>query len=283
MILLLMPVIQIILFGFAMSTEVKNTKVVVLANQSDEVTRQLIERIDASQYFEIAVIAHNSGDIDNAFRDGTAKLAIIFENGFSKKLTHDGKAHIQLIADATDPNAATSFVFYAGNIINSYRQELMPVQSAAGLIQPEVKMLYNPQMISAYNFVPGVLGMIMLLILRNDDFYCHSARKGNGNHGNSARFAYEAHLHHAVENCSLFCAVGHQLCNHNAAFGICTSCARVRKFYKSGACFAALYICFASTWTAYFNHYQYAACSYVYFGNGFNAPRNAAFGHDFSH
>lgn len=164
MILLLMPVIQIILFGFAMSTEVKNTKVVVLANQSDEVTRQLIERIDASQYFEIAVIAHNSSDIDNAFRDGTAKLAIIFENGFSKKLTHDGKAHIQLIADATDPNAATSFVFYAGNIINSYQQELMPVQSAAGLIQPEVKMLYNPQMISAYNFVPGVLGMIMLLI-----------------------------------------------------------------------------------------------------------------------
>ena len=69
MILLLMPVIQIILFGFAMSTEVKNTKVVVLANQADEVTHQLIERIDASQYFEIAVIAHNSGDIDNAFRE----------------------------------------------------------------------------------------------------------------------------------------------------------------------------------------------------------------------
>ena len=164
MILLLMPVIQIILFGFAMSTEVKNTKVVIVANQMDEITRALIEKIYASQFFEIAMIAHNSGDVDNAFRDGTAKLAIIFENGFSKKLTHDGKAHIQLIADATDPNAATSFVFYAGNIINSYQQELMPVQSAAGMIQPEVKMLYNPQMISAYNFVPGVLGMIMLLI-----------------------------------------------------------------------------------------------------------------------
>jgi len=162
MILLLMPVIQIILFGFALSTEVKDTKVVVLANTNDNATRRIIDRIDASEYFDVSIMAHNSDDIDAAFRDGKAKLAMVFEDHFAENLKHTGTAHVQLIADATDPNAATSFMFYASNIITGYQQEIS--QSGGGTITPEVKMLYNPQMKSAFNFVPGVLGMIMILI-----------------------------------------------------------------------------------------------------------------------
>ena len=164
MILLLMPVIQIILFGFALSQEVKDTKVVVLANTNDEATRRIINRVNASEYFDVAVIAHNSNDIDAAFRDGKAKLAMVFEDHFSENLKHSGKAHVQLIADATDPNAATSFTFYATNIITSTQKDLAQSTSSNGVIIPEVKMLYNPQMKSAFNFVPGVLGMIMILI-----------------------------------------------------------------------------------------------------------------------
>ena len=164
LILLLMPVIQIILFGFAMSQEVKNTSVVVVANNMDEVTRKLIEKMDASSYFDIALVAHNTNEINVAFRDGKAKLAMVFEDHFADNLKHLGKSKIQLIADASDPNAATSFVFYATNIITAFQQELSPVKTAGGFVQPEVKMLYNPQMLSAFNFVPGVLGMIMLLI-----------------------------------------------------------------------------------------------------------------------
>jgi len=162
MILLLMPVIQIILFGFALSTEVKDTKVVVLANTNDNATRRIIDRIDASEYFDVSIMADNSDDIDAAFRDGKAKLAMVFEDHFAENLKHTGTAHVQLIADATDPNAATSFMFYASNIITGYQQEIS--QSGGGTIAPEVKMLYNPQMKSAFNFVPGVLGMIMILI-----------------------------------------------------------------------------------------------------------------------
>ncbi len=164
MILLLMPVIQIILFGFALSTEVKDTKVVVIANTNDDATQRIIDRIDASEYFDVVIMAHNSGEINAAFRDGKAKLAMVFEDHFSENLKHTGTAHIQLIADATDPNAATSFMFYASNIINNFQQDISQPQSGSGMIQPEVKMLYNPQMISAFNFVPGVLGMIMILI-----------------------------------------------------------------------------------------------------------------------
>ena len=164
MILLMMPIIQIILFGFALSQEVKNTKVVVLSSTNDEATRRIINRMDASEYFDVVGTVHNSDEIDAAFRDGDAKMAMIFEDHFSENLKHSGKAHIQLIADATDPNAANSFMFYASNIITNYQQDISLPQSGGGMIVPEVKMLYNPQMKSAFNFVPGVLGMIMILI-----------------------------------------------------------------------------------------------------------------------
>lgn len=164
MILLIMPIIQIILFGFALTNEVKNTQVVVLVNHNDETTQRIIDRIDASDYFDVAGFVHNTNEINNALRDGKAKLVVVFENDFAKNLRHTGKANVQLIADATDPNAATSFVFYASNIISASQQDLASQYAGKGFIQPEMKMLYNPQMIGAFNFVPGVLGMIMILI-----------------------------------------------------------------------------------------------------------------------
>jgi ABC-2 type transport system permease protein len=164
MILLLMPIIQIILFGFALTTEVKNTEIAVLAPTNDEASNRIIDKLNASAYFDVVTKIHNTDEIQPIFRDSKAKLVVVFEDHFAEKLRQTGKAHIQLIADATDPNAATSFTFYASNIIASYQQELMAENKNPYQITPEIKMLYNPQMIGAFNFVPGVLGMIMLLI-----------------------------------------------------------------------------------------------------------------------
>jgi len=164
MILLLMPIIQIILFGFALTTEVKDTQVAVLAPANDEASTRIIEKLNASAYFHVVAQIHNTSEIQPVFRDSKAKLVVVFEDHFAENLRHTGKARIQLIADATDPNAATSFTFYASNIITSYQQELMAASKNPYQIIPEVKMLYNPQMVGAFNFVPGVLGMIMLLI-----------------------------------------------------------------------------------------------------------------------
>lgn len=164
MILLLMPIIQIILFGFALTTEVKNTQVAVLAPTNDEASSRIIDKINASAYFDVTARLHNTNEIQSTFRDAKAKLVVVFEDHFGEKLCHNGKAHIQLIADATDPNAATSFTSYASNIITSYQQELMGESKNPYQITPEIKMLYNPQMEGAFNFVPGVLGMILILI-----------------------------------------------------------------------------------------------------------------------
>ena len=164
MILLLMPIIQIILFGFALTTEVKDTQVAVLVPTNDEASSRIIDKLNASAYFDVVARIHTTDEIQPVFRDAKAKLVVVFEDHFGEKLRHNGTAHIQLLADATDPNAATSFTFYASNIINSYQQELMGENKNPYQITPEVKMLFNPQMKCSFNFVPGVLGMIMLLI-----------------------------------------------------------------------------------------------------------------------
>ena len=164
MILLGMPIVQIILFGFAITTEVKNTKVAVYDPSNDISTQRIINQLGASEYFTIDYFLNNPEDIQEAFMEGKVSLGLIFSQNFNENLFRTGEASIQLIADATDPNLATTVVSYASNIIAGYQQELLRGNNIPFQIIPEVRMLYNPGMKSAYNFVPGVMGMILMLI-----------------------------------------------------------------------------------------------------------------------
>jgi ABC-2 type transport system permease protein len=164
MILIAMPIVQIILFGFALSTEVKNTKVAVLDPSKDISTQQIINRFDASEYFTIARVLNTPDEIDEVLKEGKISFVMVFGENFNENLLHTGKASIQFIADATEPNQATAVTTYASNIIASYQQQLMQEQQVPFQIIPEIRMLYNPEMRGAYNFVPGVMGMILILI-----------------------------------------------------------------------------------------------------------------------
>lgn len=163
LILLGMPIVQIILFGFAITTEVKNVKVAVLDYSKDISTRQIIDKLDASEYFDVRRILQNSNETEETFKRGEADLIVVFEPNFENNLRHTGQAKIQLIADATDPNNATILTGYATNIITDYQQSLAAHPISIQII-PQVKLLYNPGMQSAYNFVPGVMGLILMLI-----------------------------------------------------------------------------------------------------------------------
>lgn len=164
LILLGMPIVQLILFGFAITNEVKNAKIVVFDPSNDVATRRITRQLDASQYFKVARYVNNQQELEHAFQDGTISMAVVFDERFNENLQHTGKAQLQLLTDATDPNTATQLVQYASSIIGDYQQELMEQNKVPYQIQPEVKLLYNPQMKAAYNFVPGVLGMILMLI-----------------------------------------------------------------------------------------------------------------------
>ena len=170
LILLVMPVAQIILFGFAITTEVKNTPIAILDPSEDAATRQITERLAASNYFTFIGELHNSEDIEKAFQSGNVKLVVVFNENFQNSILHTGEAAVQIIADASDPNQANTFANYAANIITSTYLDLAgngsaDVENLRPLrIIPEVKMLYNPQMKGAYNFVPGVMGLVLILI-----------------------------------------------------------------------------------------------------------------------
>ncbi|HQV06495.1 MAG TPA: ABC transporter permease [Chitinophagaceae bacterium] len=163
-ILLGMPIVQIIIFGFALTNEVKNAKIGVLNFAKDAASTSLITEIQASRYFDIAQTLSSQKEIEPVFQKGNVKLVIVLPANFNAELTHLHTAKIQIIADATDPNIANQLTNYASAIIRDYQQRITENQQLPYTIQTQVRMLYNPQMKGAYNFVPGVMAMVLLLV-----------------------------------------------------------------------------------------------------------------------
>lgn len=162
-IMFLLPVIMLVLLGYAVSTELKNTSFIVFDQSKTVGSQELIEKISQNNYFSLWASVDNEQDIEKSFRKGECKVALLIPSQFGNNLLHDGNADIQLIVDASDPNEASTMVNYFQLIILQYQQE-NNAQINTQLINQEMKMLYNPQMKSAYNFVPGLIGLIMMLI-----------------------------------------------------------------------------------------------------------------------
>lgn len=163
-ILLLLPVLMLLLFGYAITTEVKNSKIAILNPSNDIATRAIIEKFRNSEYFTVVSEINNPEEIERLFLKDQLKMVVVFSENFYENMVHTGTAQIQLLTDGTDPNSAKSVVSYATSIIAGYQQELFELQKVPFQITPEIKLLYNPQMKGAYNFVPGVMGMILMLI-----------------------------------------------------------------------------------------------------------------------
>lgn len=173
MVLLVMPVVMIVLFGFALSTEIKDVKVVVLDPSNDAATTRIINQIDASEYFTVTSSANSEEGILQAFQNNTADIALVFEDNFYHRALHDGDGSIQVIVDGSNTNVGSMAVFYVSSIVSSFQKELAQEASMSGTdgavsapvrIHTSSRMMYNPQMKSAFNFVPGVMGMILMLI-----------------------------------------------------------------------------------------------------------------------
>ena len=143
-----MPVVMMLIFGFAITTDVKNVRTVVVTSQMDLQTQRAVERISQSEYFTITQTVNTPKDAELLIRNQKADMAVVFAPDFASK--HRG---IQVIVDGADPNMAQQWTNYATNVITN-----MP----GGVVN--VKLLYNPQMLSAYNFVPAILGILLMLV-----------------------------------------------------------------------------------------------------------------------
>ena len=138
-----MPVVMMLLFGFAISTDVRNVRTVVVLSHVDHQTHKMVERLGANEYFDISYKVDNSAAAEQLIRHQKADVAIVFDRNNA----------IQVITDGADPNMAQMYANYATMILQSSDTSLMTQ-----------KLLFNPQMRSCYNFVPGIMGMLLLLI-----------------------------------------------------------------------------------------------------------------------
>ncbi len=164
LILLAQPVMMMLIFGFALTNEVKDSKTAILDLAHDETSRLLIDRIDQSHYFSVTRSLSNFDQISEVFRSGEARLVIVFPANFKSDLAHLNQAQVQIITDASDPNTANIAAGYASGIIRDYQMELLNQRALPLQIDVETRMLYNPQLRSAFNFVPGVMTLILMLL-----------------------------------------------------------------------------------------------------------------------
>jgi ABC-2 type transport system permease protein len=163
-ILIGMPMAQILIFGFALTNEVKNSRFGYIDDARDELSAKLIARMDASNYFEAAAAYRTREEMEDAFQKGRIRLGIVIPENFSVRVEEGQGQTVQLIADATDPNVANTLVNYASAIIGDLSASLRPGMDLPYEIRTETRMLYNPQLKGAYNFVPGVMAMVLLLV-----------------------------------------------------------------------------------------------------------------------
>lgn len=159
-----MPIAQILLFGFAITNEIKNVDIAILDRANDATSEEIIYKIQASGYFTIKHMLTNEQEIEEVFKKGEVKAVLDFEKDFSENLINENQASIQILTDATDPNLANSITNYINSILLSYQQEQNRAIDIGYRIQPEIRMVYNPELKSVFMFVPGVMTIILMLV-----------------------------------------------------------------------------------------------------------------------
>ena len=159
-----MPIAQILLFGFAITNEINNVDIAILDHSKDASTQEIINKISASKYFTINEFITKEADIEDAFKKGKIKAVINFEKDFSKNLIKEQEGTIQIITDATDPNTANTITNYINLILQNYQQSKNKNIKGAYQIQPQTRMVYNPELKSVFTFVPGVMTIILMLV-----------------------------------------------------------------------------------------------------------------------
>lgn len=164
LILLGMPVVQILLFGFAINMEVQNIRTAIFDPAQDISTHEISKRIAENPYFNMQRFIYSPQELNSLLKQGKIDVAIVFEPNFHENLIHSKKAKLQIITDASDPNMGTITANYATAIIGEYQKDKLHISTIPYQINVENTLLYNPEMKSAYTFVPGIMGLVLMII-----------------------------------------------------------------------------------------------------------------------
>ena len=154
-----MPVVMMLLFGFAITTDVKNVRTVVVTSEMSPRTQQAVERLAQSEYFIITQTVNTPREAEQLIRSQKADMALVFVQNRG----------MQIMVDGSDPNMAQQWTTYALQTIAADRSAPATLHAAKNdsPITIHTSLLYNPQMKSAYNFVPAIMGMLLISLLYN--------------------------------------------------------------------------------------------------------------------
>jgi ABC-2 type transport system permease protein len=170
------PIIQLFMFGYAVTTDVNNISIAVLDLDRSVQSRSLIDSIFASGYFRLAADAQSDDDIAAALVHGRADLALVIPRHFERDLLNSRGAQIQVLLDGAESNSATVGMGYIGKTLSAYAAgavtaRMAGIEAKTGgklralpIVSPETRFQYNPELRSSVFFVPGVLAMILMIV-----------------------------------------------------------------------------------------------------------------------
>ena len=164
-VIVLLPVVQVILFGYSIRTDVRDVRLAIVDPVPDHATLELRNRFTGAGVFEIVAVLPRMDELDPLFQRGEAQQAIVFEPGFADRLLSGEPASLLLISDATEPNTGSARQMFARAVLDAYERDLATRgQSAAVRIVPQVRMRFNPTQESSNLFVPGLMAMVLTII-----------------------------------------------------------------------------------------------------------------------
>ena len=165
------PIIQLTLLGYAATIDVRNTPIVVADGDRSRASRELVHRFDAARSFTVIDTVNTVNEIEPYLESGRAWLGIVIPSGFGSDLGANIVPTVQVAADGTDANSTTVALGYATALMGEYAGELGRLNPAStehrGGIDPRIRVWFNPQLESRHFMIPGVLALVLLVVTAN--------------------------------------------------------------------------------------------------------------------
>lgn len=156
------PLVQLLLFGFALRTEIQDIRVGIADASRDALSAHLIAHLEANPYFRVSLLPYDPAAWEAAFRRGELHQVLVIPPNLAEHVQRDGSAAVRLLLDSTDPNASLTREAYTNGVLRQVLQPDSPYAPPRFLIEPQFR--FNPEQKSVYLFVPGLMGFVMILI-----------------------------------------------------------------------------------------------------------------------
>jgi len=163
LVVVFMPIIQVILFGYAIRTDISAIRLAIVDPSPDASTLELRNRFAGTDAFRVVGVLPNAGPLDRLFARGAIQEAVVFDSDFGNKLARGLPARVLVVVDASEPNSGSAMESYAIGVIEGYQRDIATNVGAVTIV-PEARMRFNPTRASSNLFVPGLIAFVLTII-----------------------------------------------------------------------------------------------------------------------